>query len=432
MMLPHRWTALRASVIAATLVAAVALPAATYASGPVQISFWNAMSAAGQLKAMNALIGEFNRTHPGVHVTNVTIPDYPTLLQKTIAAIAAGDPPTVAQAYEQWAAQYVQDHAITPLDSFIRGRHGLSASSIRDFFPALWKDGQLPDHKQWMMPFNKADIVLYYNKALFKAAHIARPPATWTQFAADARKLTHGQQWAATIVPSSTNSGGEAAWEAMLHEWGGRLTNAARTRVAFDSTAGTAPLALLRSLVKDKLIHLSTGYGDQSDFESGHAAMDVSTIAGYSYIAQGIGHKFPWGVAFLPAGPKGRATTVVGTNLVIFKLHHSTAQRNAAWTFIKWLTSTHSTEYWSVHTGYVPVRISSAHRLAGYYHTHPNHEVAVLQLHYAHFDPPLPSWTHVQTIIARAIDAALLGQTSPAAALKQAAQASQAVLSGNP
>lgn len=416
---------------AGTMVAAAAVPQNTFAAAPVQVSFWNAMAAAGQLSAMNTLIGEFNRTHPGIHVTNVTIPDYPTLLQKTEAAIAAGDPPTVAQAYEQWTAQYVQDHALANLGPFIHGKNGLSSSSIKDFFPALWRDGQLKG-QQWMLPFNKADIVLYYNKNLFKAAHIAEPPKTWAQFTADARKLTHGTQWAATIVPTSTNSGGEATWEAMLHEWGGHLLNKNQTKIAFDTQAGIQPLALLTSLVKDKLVHISTGYGDQSDFEAGHAAMDISTIAGYSYIAQGVGKKFPWGVAFLPAGPKGQATTVVGTNVVVFQQGQTTAQQNAGWAFIKWLTSTKPMKYWAVQTGYVPIRISAAHQLSGYYRSHPNAQVAMLQLHHAYFDPPLTAWTHVQTIIAQQMDAALVGQSSPAAAIKSAASQSQAVINGNP
>lgn len=421
---------LAAAVALAT--ATIAAPVSSMAASPVQISFWNSMSSGSLQKAMTTLINEFNRTHPGIHVTNVPVANFTTLQQKTLASIAAGDPPTVAQAFEQWAAQYATDGAITPLTRFIHGKNGLTASSIKDFFPALWQDGQLVDHQQWMLPFNKSDVVLFYNKAMFKAAHISSPPSTWAQLATDAKKLTNGSHWGITFVPNNLPNGGVEVWEAMLQEWGGTLTNASYSKLTFDSKQGIAPLQLLRSMVQNGSMHLSTGYGDESDFGAQHAAMVVASIAGYSYFGQAAGNRFPWGVAPMPAGPKSAATMVLGDNLVLFKQHQSSAQQQAGWAFMKWLTQTPQTMYWSVQTAYVPVRISAAHRLSGYYKTHPDLEAAMLDMHVAKFDPPVAAWTHVRDIITQEVNAALIGQLSPSAALKAAVKQGQPVLSGQP
>lgn len=408
-----------------------AAPMAAQAASPVHITFWNAMSSGTLGPAMTTLVNEFNRTHPGISVSQVALPNYTSLQDKTLAAVAAGDPPTVAQSYEQWAAQYASDGAIAKLDPLIHGSNGLSNASIKDFFPSLWKDGQIKG-TQWMLPFNKSDIVLYYNKAMFKAAHISGPPKTWAQLAQDAKKLTHGKQWGITFVPGNNASGGEEVWETMLAEWGGHLTNSAQTKLTFDTAAGIDPINLFRSMIKSGSMHLSTGYGDQSDFGAAHCAMDVGTIAGYYYMAQAVGNKFPWGVAPLPAGPKGAATEVLGTNLVLFKLHQTSAQQAAGWAFMKWLTETPQVKFWAVKTGYMPTRLSAAHQLSGYYKSHPDQEVAMLQLHNAIFDPSNANWTHVADVIGQNFDAALIGQETPAAALHTAQTQGQSILDGNP
>jgi sn-glycerol 3-phosphate transport system substrate-binding protein len=67
--------------------------------------------------------------------------------------------------------------------------------------------------------------------------------------------------------------------------------------------------------------------------------------------------KFPFGVAMLPAH-KRRGSPTGGGNFYISK-KASAAEQNAAFQFIKWITTPERAAQWSIDTGYVAVRPDS-------------------------------------------------------------------------
>ncbi|MGH9107484.1 MAG: extracellular solute-binding protein, partial [Acidimicrobiales bacterium] len=145
------------AMVAATAAATVT-PAA--AAPKVTISFMEAMSSGTQKTTLAALTSEFEKGHRGITVQLVAEPNYGTLLQKEEAAVAAGSPPTMGQAYENWAATFAGSRAIIPLTSYVDGPHGLSKSARKQIWASVWRDLYLPDHKIWMWPFNKSDYVV--------------------------------------------------------------------------------------------------------------------------------------------------------------------------------------------------------------------------------------------------------------------------------
>jgi len=161
----------------------------------VTVNFWHAMAGGSQKPTLEAITNAFNSSQSNVTVQLQVYPDYATLLQKTLAALAAGNPPDMAQCYENWAAKYNQSKALADLSPYINAKDGLSQSDLTDVWPSMLNDAKLSG-TFYMFPFNKSDSVIYYNAEMFKAAGIDRPPATWDEFAADAKKLTvPGQRW---------------------------------------------------------------------------------------------------------------------------------------------------------------------------------------------------------------------------------------------
>ena len=77
----------------------------------VTVNFWHAMAGGTQKPTLEAITKAFNASQPNVTVNLQVYPDYPTLLQKTLAALAAGSPPDMAQCYENWAARFNQSVA---------------------------------------------------------------------------------------------------------------------------------------------------------------------------------------------------------------------------------------------------------------------------------------------------------------------------------
>ncbi len=396
------------------------------------VPFWEAMNAALG-KSMADLTKEFNATHPSMEVQLLPVASYGALSTKIIGALAAKDPPLLAQAYENDAAQYGTGFQLSTLDSYINGPNGLSKAEIADFFPVLWEDGKLADGKRYMMPAVKSDIVMWYNKDMFTAAGITRPPATWQEFADDCAKLTKTDdkgnqiQWGASFGSSSPQD----LWVSMVYAYGGRVLNDTYDDVLFGSSnAAKAATQLFLDLETKKYMHYAPGsYADEADFNAGKAAMYLATVVSRTYVDLG---KFALGETPLPAGPAGKATALMGGNVVMFgnAPKYTQRQKDAGWAFIKWFTSPHPQAVWAAQTGYLPARQSSLKDpvLVAAYADNPEKRAGLDQLNDLVIEPPVAGWSASRSKIASDLQAIYLGKMSVADGLLKMAQDVQAII----
>ncbi|MEJ2668118.1 MAG: ABC transporter substrate-binding protein, partial [Deinococcales bacterium] len=359
-------------------------------SKPVTITFAEAMSSGTQKPTLDELVQAFEKANPNIHVQLLVQPNYGTLYTKTLAMVAAGTPPTMAQAYEGWAQRYADSKAIVPLGSYIYGPHGLSTSELSSLWPPLIADMKLTDGKFWMMPFNKSDFVVFYN-ASWLAKNNLSVPATWTQFAKVAEQVTStaNKTWGLSIDPGSKTgpANGTYMFVAMLHAFGGHVMQG--DKVAWDSDAGVKALTLLANLVDQGAVKIGTNYPGQTALGAERSPFDVSTIAGYPYEVAAVGGKFDLKVAPMPAGPAGAGNVLQGTNLVMFA-KATTAQRDAAWALMKFLIQPAQTALWAEKTGYLPVTRDALPLMSDYLKTHPYQQIAAQSLANAQPTPSLP------------------------------------------
>ncbi len=394
---------------------------AVAASPQVTITVWHEYSKLN-LQAFNDLIGRFEAANPTIKVAQVASVNYNALFQKLQSAVFAGNPPTIAQAYEDQVQQFnSKNHAIEDLAPYVAGANGLSAADIKDFYTSMWADGML-DGKRLMMPFSKSDIVLYYNPALLAKYGVTKPPATWNDFAADCAKVTtiangRASQWCMTYQVD------ESDWYAWEHEWGSPVLDASG-QAAFGNAKGAAPLAFFAGLAAKKQVVVSTtaNYQDQTDFDSGKTAFDLSSSAGLAYELSGAGPGVQVKVAQMPAGPAAQDTELYGAPFTMFS-KATAAQKQAAWLFLKFITEPAQTAYWAMHTGYMPVRRSALNTpgLKAYYKQYPDRLAAVDQLDAAVLEPALNGWEKAISDIDTQMSAALSGSKDPTAAMQQAA-----------
>jgi multiple sugar transport system substrate-binding protein len=362
----------------------------------VTVNFWHAMAGGSQKPTLEAITRAFNDSQPNVTVDLQVYPDYSTLLQKTLAALAAGTPPDMAQCYENWAAKYNQSKALADLTPYVNAKDGMTAADLKDYWPTMLSDGKL-NGAYYMWPFNKSDSVLYYNQDMFKAAGIEQPPATWDEFVADAKKLTvPGQRWGTDF---SLASGYESIWEGMVTEYGGTLLNRDQTKSTFNAGPGQQAIQLFADLVKGGYAHRVQGFEDENDLGSQHMGMMVGTIAGYSFVKAAVGGKFTLKTAPMPAGPKGSAVEMFGTNACVFSKAARDVQQGA-FQYIKYFTNAENTARWSQQTGYMPVRQSAFKTLQStFYPQDPNLKVAVDQLPHTTVAPAVPTWDQASNAI---------------------------------
>ena len=427
----RRWvavTALAASGFVLTACASSSGPSSPAKAAGSSITFMEAMSS-GKLKTtIDSLVSQFEKSHPGLTVTLVPEPSYGVLEQKEQASVAAGNPPTIGQAYENWAASYAASSAIVPLDSYVNGTAGISAAQKASIWPNVWADLHLPDGKTWMWPFNKSDFVMYYNSTMMSSQH--QPvPTTWATWASTAEAVTHGGQWGVSIDPgtAAAPANGTYLFQAMIQAYGGAVvTNGKPT---LNTPAAAAALGLLVSMEKAGALKVGTNYPGQTALGAGKSLFDMSTVASYYYNEQAIGNKFPMGVAAFPSGSTGPGNVMQGTNIVMFA-GASPAQRQTAWTFMKWLTEPAQAAYWAEGTGYLPISKDALALMTSYVTAHPYVTIASHSLATATSTPPYAWFTEEAGAMSTALQAVLIGHSSIAAALAQAQSASLAAANG--
>lgn len=144
------------------------------------------------------LVEEFNRTHPDIELVAETVPSsagqsaYDNA--KLMTAVSGGTPPDFSTLDRFLAGSWAIRGALEPLDTYIKG----SKVEGSNFVDAAWQECIL-DGKTYAIPYSPGAMgfwSLAYNKDLFKKAGIvdekgeAKPPVTWDELLADAKRLT--------------------------------------------------------------------------------------------------------------------------------------------------------------------------------------------------------------------------------------------------
>ncbi|GHO80693.1 ABC transporter substrate-binding protein [Ktedonobacter sp. SOSP1-85] len=386
------------------------------------VDFWEAFSTGANKTAIENLSKQYMSQHKNVTIKLQAFDSYDTLKTKLTAAIAANNTPTMAQVYESWASKYQQSNALESLQPYISGKNGLSANDVSDFYPTIWKDGQI-DGTQYMLPFNKSVEVLYYNEDVLKQEGIAVPTTT-DELKAAITKVTKadGSRWGLSFTPSVDE------WATLYKAFGGAdFVSSDGTKAAFGDGANAQPalkaLSDLTPLVKAGNIHVTKLYSWQNDFAAGKSAFAISTVASYPFIKSSIGGKFNFSEAVLPSGSAGKFTSLYGTNMAMFS-SASTDAKTAAWDFMKYLTSADANAQFVKATGYMPIRKSAyeGSTLKSYFEQNPARQAGPESLQYGFVPSILPAWDDCRTVITSNFTSALTSQLSENAALQKMTQ----------
>ena len=142
--------------------------------------------------------------------------------------------------------------------------------------------------------------------------------------------------------------------------------------------------------------------------------------AGAHSVLSAIGTRFTLGAAPLPAGPVSNVVGNAGDNLFMFS-GASPAVKQAAWLYIKWVTSPRWTAWWAEQVHTTPVRKSAVPLMAGFLKTDPTEAVAIPELSRAYFSPTVSGWAQAQGDVDTEMSKAMLGQKTAAQAIKDAA-----------
>ncbi|HEV7590533.1 MAG TPA: extracellular solute-binding protein, partial [Longimicrobium sp.] len=149
--------------------------------GRVTLRFW-AMGAEGE--KVQALVRDFEREHPGVHVELQQIP-WTAAHEKLLTAHVGGSTPDVAQLGNTWVPEFAALDALAPLDDRVRGSATVPPAS---YFPGIW-DTNVVDGRLYGVPWYVDTRVLFYRSDLLKAAGYDSVPSTWAGWTAAMRAM---------------------------------------------------------------------------------------------------------------------------------------------------------------------------------------------------------------------------------------------------
>ncbi len=340
-----------------------------------------------------------------------------------------GAPPDVAYLFGSWAPNIAEIPSVVDLTAV--------AQQASLGWPDFWEGTQQAatvGSKVIGIPALVDNLAIVYNKALFDQAGITPPTADWTwdDFRAAAKRLTNASDkqygWS---IPADASEDTVWHWEAMLWEAGGDILTPDSTQAAFNSPQGLQAMTTLKEMaVDDKSVYVDTTNSKYRDlFNAGKIGMLVTGPWDLSSL------DVEYGVQIMPTfagSPAGHQSISGPDNWVVFD--NGEARRNAAITFLTWLTAPAQVKEFSLKTGDLPIRQSVGddksvvEQMEG---SLPGVTTFIDNLaNVKKARPQVAAYPKISEALGEAIVGVLLGKIDPQAALDQAARATDQALAG--
>ncbi|MFE1175767.1 ABC transporter substrate-binding protein [Streptomyces sp. NPDC058773] len=440
-----RTAGLAAAVSVLGLVAAGCTGAGAITGTPGATTLTVAIVANPQMRDMERLTPEFERSHPGIRVRYVTLPEN-AARQKITESVATGSREfdvVMISNYEtpMWAGNgWLTD--LQPL-----------ADRTPDYDPgdfigpvrtSLSYRGHL-----YSVPFYGESSFLMYRKDLFAAQRLTMPAhPTWRQVAAFARRLHAPRQGRAGICLRGAPGWGEvlAPLNTVINTFGGRWYDL-RWRARLTSPAVRRAVGFYVGLVRraGEPAAATAGFTECATvFAQGNAALwyDATSAAGLledpadSKVVGKVGY------AAAPVEKKAWSGWLYSWSLGIPR---TTVHRDAAWKFLAWATSRDYIRLVGRRLGWSRVppgsrestyalpqyrkvsRAFSGPTLAAMRHADPEHPTVQPVPYTGVQFLDIPEFQDLGTRVSRQINAAIAGQQSVGAALDQSQQYAQTV-----
>jgi multiple sugar transport system substrate-binding protein len=301
-------------------------------TGPAATITYSIWGDPQELKNQQAIVDAFHVANPKITV-KVTVSDWEPYWDKLQTSIAGGDAPDVFAMDGPLFPDYQSRDVLLDLKPLI-DRDGYDLGQLADQAVA---DFTTPGG-QFGVPRDLNVVALYYNKKMFDTAGIPYPDDTWdwAKLSDVAKRLTlksgsKTTQWG--FYTETTDM--ENYWSELVWQNGGDIISADHKTSLVGSDQAAGGMQFLQDLIwKDKVMpdaSITDALGDA--FEQGQAAMEAN---GSWLVATHQAAGLDFGIAPLPKGPAGPATSINPTGAVVYK---GTKNPDAAWAFVKYLAS---------------------------------------------------------------------------------------------
>lgn len=314
------------------------------ASKETTINFWHAWSAPNEVKAVKSLIAGFEKAHPNIHV-NVVGNMTDDKINQALRTGGAKAPDVISSFTTNNVGKFCSSGALIDLNPFFK-KSGIDPEKT---FPKAMNEYTQFDGNRCAAPLLGDAYGLYYNKTAFAEAGIKTPPKTWSEFEADAKRLTipegdsykqlgfmpdyHGwesttEHYFAQFSPTYFDANGKSN----LAKDPAFAKGFTLQKKLVDELGGFQKLEKYRATLGDE-------WGPKHPFHTGQVAMQLDGEWRLG-MAEDAEPKFDIGVAPLPV-PDDQVSQygkgyITGTITGIAATSH---KQNAAWEFVKYITT---------------------------------------------------------------------------------------------
>jgi multiple sugar transport system substrate-binding protein len=316
--------------------ASTLLFAACGGGGPTASSASNEQDVTGTLRAANwggnptennlvlKYLTDFQTKYPKIKVTQEQIPDhFEDKIKTEMSANSEPDAMYVSTKLMNFAAPAGRLLDLGPLMS----KWGVSKDEYVPSLMTPWQYGG----KQYGLPKDFGDLVLFYNKAMFDAKGL-QPPQTWDEVRSDAKALT-----TATVKGISLPADA-ARWDAFLFAWGGNVLSSDGKKAVFNDQAAQDSATFYSSFqLQDKSSDLPDKLGASWPGDAFGKQKAAMVIEG-GWMIPYLHDTYPavtYGAVKLPKGPAKQATLLF-TNA--WGCSAKTKAPDACFLFVKYMT----------------------------------------------------------------------------------------------
>jgi multiple sugar transport system substrate-binding protein/sn-glycerol 3-phosphate transport system substrate-binding protein len=380
------------------------------------VTFWHQHSG-GRERALIEIVDEFNATNEwGITVIAEYQGSYGDIFNKMLTFMNTADVPNLVVAYQNQAATYQLAEALIDMNPLVNSaKWGLSAEEQADFFPGFFAQDIFPNfgNQRLGFPPNRSMEVLFYNMDWLKELGYDAPPTTPAEFKEMACKAVEQPFSGATAEGSigyelSIDASRFASW---AFAFGGDVYDYDAGQYSYNNAGAVAAWTFMQDLFASGCATLVTeSYGDQTDFGTGKLLFTVGSSSGLPYYESAVaeGANFAWSVAAIPHTTEDPVMNVYGAS-VSMPNTDDPARQLATWLFLKYYTSPEVQAKWATVSGYFPVRASVADNMTDYLAANPGFNTAFEMLQYGYFEPPVPGYDFVRTLVGEAMAAIVDG-----------------------
>lgn len=315
----------------------------------VTLQFWGVFD---DRSAFEKVIKDFKTQNPGIDVIyrQFSFEEYENSL---INNLAAGTGPDILMIHNTWLPKH--GNKLKPLPAKLSGQKeaAMTVKNFQDQFVDVAYNDLVSNNQIFAMPLYVDTLALYYNKDLFNAAGIVRPPEDWAEFNQDVELLTKldssgniTQAGAALGTAANINRSTDILMGMMMQS-GVQMTNSEHTEVTFtknisNSSIGEVALKYYTDFA-NPAVRTYTWNNSQHYSIDAFSEGSVAMMFNYSHEASVLKSKssrLNFNVAKMPQ-PAGVADKDISNfaNYWAVAVSNKSQNYNEAWRFITYLTS---------------------------------------------------------------------------------------------